>query len=44
MRFPNALEGVKKIYKAEIIGLLGALIMYFSRRKKVIPVEDTDDR
>ena len=26
MRFPNALEGVKKIYKAEIIGLIGALI------------------
>ena len=25
MRFPNALEGVKKIYKAEVIGLIGAL-------------------
>ena len=26
MRFPNALEGVKKIYKAEIIGLIGVII------------------
>ena len=26
MRFPNALEGVKKIYKAEIIGLIGGII------------------
>ena len=26
MQFPNALEGVKKIYKAEIIGLIGAIV------------------
>jgi hypothetical protein len=26
MQFPNALEGVKKIYKAEIIALIGAVI------------------
>ena len=26
MQFPNALEGVKKIYKAEIIALIGAII------------------
>ena len=26
MQFPNALEGVKKIYKAEIIALFGAIV------------------
>ena len=26
MQFPNALEGVKKIYKAEIIALIGAIV------------------
>ena len=26
MQFPNALEGVKKIYKAEIIALIGAIL------------------
>lgn len=26
MRFPNALEGVKKLYKAEIIGLISVII------------------
>ena len=26
MQFPNALEGVKKIYKAEIIALIGAVV------------------
>ena len=39
MRFPNALEGVKKIYKAEIIALIGAVVGFVAALLSLIGMQ-----